>query len=153
MNAAPPVLVGAIRSLAPAYGFGSVPLGLILAQSALETGWFSSSSFLVANNCFGLRRARLRRSPAVGVYLGHARYSSIVDSVADYFDRQRYFDIPDTTDPDLYVAATVASGYATAANYGPTWLQIYRQRFAGVGSFGSPVPLVLLLSLYAANVN
>ena len=142
MNAPPAELVAALRALAPAYGFGRVPLGLFLAQSALETGYWSSDVFRHGNNAFGLRRARVRPTPAVGIYAGHAQYLSLTDSVKDYLDRQRAFRIPDTSSAEVYVEATVASGYATATRYGSSWLSLYADRFA---SFAATNPTVLPL--------
>lgn len=152
----PPELVSAVLVYAARYGYDRVPVGLILAQSALETGYWSSDVFRNGNNAFGLRLASVRDTPAVGEYAGHARYLSLSDSALDYFDRQEAFNIPDTYDPAAYVAATVASGYATAGNYGPTWLQVYRERFdefspgvvAGAGA--SVLALGLLITALVA---
>lgn len=146
MNAPPVELVDALRALLPEYGYDRVPLGLVLAQSALETGYWSSPVFRNARNAFGLRRARVRPTPAVGVYQGHAAYRSLTDSVRDYLDRQRAFRIPNTANVNEYVNATVRSGYAAATNYGPTWLSVYRSRF----SDGAPEPSGVGLALFVA---
>ena len=138
----------------PRYGYGAVPLGLVLAQSALETGYWSSPVFLTGRNAFGLRLARVRPTPAVGIFEGHAAYNSLRDSVADYLDRQRVFGIPATDDPALYVSETVASGYPTALNYGATWLNVYRDGFvdyvAPAGAGGLLAVALALLVLSAA---
>lgn len=152
MNAPPGELVAALRSLMPVYGYDRVPLGLVLAQSALETGYWSSPVYVNGRNAFGLRRARVRPTIAVGVYAGHAAYRSLTDSARDYLDRQRAFGIPNTGDPGAYVSATVRSGYATASNYGPTWMGVYRDRFreGGAPDHGAVLALFVALGLYAA---
>ena len=152
MNAPPGELVAALRAWLPVYGFDRVPLGLVLAQSALETGNWSSSLYRNGRNAFGLRRASVRPTPAVGVYAGHAAYLSLTDSVRDYLDRQRAFGIPNTADPAAYVAATVRSGYATARNYGTAWMGVYRSRFLDYSPApaGGGVLFLVALGLYAA---
>lgn len=155
MNAPPGELVAALRDLAPVYGFDRVPLGLFLAQSALETGWWSSRVYRYGRNAFGLRLARVRPTPAVGEFERHARYLSLTDSARDYLDRQRAYRIPNTSDPSAYVAATVRSGYATASRYGASWLDLYRRSFLDYapapGLDGVGVLLVLSLAVYAAS--
>lgn len=116
---APAALVAALVDLAPAYGYDRIPLGLFLAQSDLETGGWTSDLFTVANNAWGMKLATVRPTPAVGTYAGHARYDTVRDSVVDYLDRQRAFGIPN--DPARYMAATVASGYATDPDYLAKW--------------------------------
>lgn len=150
MNAPPPVLVEAVKRYAVVNGFDRVPLGLVLAQSALETGYWSSDVYVHGRNAFGLRLPRVRPSVAVGVYAGHAQFLSIADSARDYWERQRAFDIPNTSDPLQYVAATVQSGYATATNYGPAWMAVYRERFAdmdGGGVVADAGPFVVALAV------
>jgi|TARA_R110002074_G_scaffold59372_2_gene144599 uncharacterized FlgJ-related protein len=57
---------------------------IILAQSILETGHFSSRIFKENNNLFGMKQARARSTTAVGTQLGHAYYDNWKQSVMDY---------------------------------------------------------------------
>jgi len=159
MNAPPVALVSAVMARAAEYGFSRVPVGLVLAQSALETAWWSSDVYRNGNNAFGLRLASVRDTPAVGTYAGHAQYLNVQDSAWDYWDRQAAFDIPNTSDAAAYVAATVSSGYATASNYGPAWLDVYAQHFGGyvpdvyAGAGASVLLLGVLAAAFAHNLN
>ena len=146
----PAPLVLALSSLRKDYGFGAVPLAVFLAQSALETRSFDSASYRIGLNAFGMRRARVRPTPAVGDYLGHARYLTVGDGVADYLDRQRAYAIPNTSDPGRYIAATAASGYATAPNYAAAWSGLL-SKYSGARWPVFPVPVVLLLGLTFAS--
>jgi uncharacterized FlgJ-related protein len=56
----------------------------IIAQAVLETAWFNSSSFKDANNLFGMKLPKCRKTTAIGSYLGHAKYNHWTDSVEDY---------------------------------------------------------------------
>lgn len=107
------------------HGFGLVDPWLIAAQAALETGNFTSAIYVENNNLFGLKRPTQRPTTAVGSNRGHAVFLDRRDSVEDYFLRQSYFGIPNTRDVDEYIAATQASGYATATNYRAAWIQRY----------------------------
>jgi flagellum-specific peptidoglycan hydrolase FlgJ len=153
MNSAPVSLVSAVVSRADQYGYNRVPLGLVLAQSALETGYWTSDVFRNGNNAFGMRLASVRDTPAVGVYAGHAKYLNLQDSAWDYWDRQHAFDIPNTADVQEYVRATVASNYATDPNYGAKWLAVYDQAFgdyvpnASGGGLAGAVALGLVAAL------
>lgn len=118
MNA-PPELVAALVDLAPVYGYDRIPLGLFVSQSDLETDTWTSDLYRQANNAWGMKLPTVRPTPAVGTFEGHARYLSVRDSVADYLARQRAFGIPN--DPARYMAATVASGYATDPDYLAKW--------------------------------
>lgn len=57
---------------------------IILAQSILETGHFSSRIFIENNNLFGMKQARARSTTALGTQLGHAYYDNWKESVLDY---------------------------------------------------------------------
>jgi len=157
MNEAPQALVSAVIAYGAQYGFDRVPLGLVLAQSALESAYWTSDVYRNGNNAFGLRLASVRDTPAVGVYAGHAQYLNLQDSAMDYWDRQSAFGIPNTSDPSAYVAATVDSGYATSPNYGASWLDVDRDRFDGftpsvyAGAGASVVLLGVLLAALASN--
>jgi len=67
MNEAPQALVSAVIAYGAQYGYDRVPLGLVLAQSALESAYWTSDVYRNGNNAFGLRLASARDTPAVGV--------------------------------------------------------------------------------------
>jgi hypothetical protein len=56
----------------------------ITAQSAFETGNFSSVIFKEQNNLFGMKLPKIRKTVADGEARGHAVYNSVEDSVTDY---------------------------------------------------------------------
>jgi hypothetical protein len=64
---------------------------VVLAQSKLETNYYTSELFWVANNVFGMRLARTRETAADGIYNYHARYLHWTDSVKDYKLWQDYY--------------------------------------------------------------
>jgi len=115
------LLAADMAAIAAQYGYtGRVP-DFALSQAAHETGLFTSDLLLRANNAFGMRIAHQRPQPRIGESNGYAVYDDLRDSIADYFDRQRAFGIPNTNDPAAYIAATVASGYATSPEYAQRW--------------------------------
>jgi len=119
----------AILDLKPVYGFALVPDEVILAQSALETAWWTSNLCVSANNCFGMMHPTTRDTVSTGAY-GTGRFATYPDiyaSVQDYLMRQEYFNIPNTADPLEYMNATKASGYATDPKYVEKWLAVYNQ--------------------------
>lgn len=115
----------AVVDAAPRFGFDRVPMGLVVAQSALETGAWTSRIFRENHNAFGMKLPTRRDTLATGERYGHATYNSVPDSVADYFMRQRAYGIPNTADPREYMAATIASGYATDPGYLDKWANVY----------------------------
>lgn len=64
---------------------------IVYAQCLLETGNLKSTSFTYTHNCFGMKYAYRRPTLAVGVYLGHARFNSWKESIADYAIWQSIF--------------------------------------------------------------
>jgi len=60
-------------------------------QAILETGNFKSPLFIEGNNCFGMRRAKYRPSPAIGELNYHATYWHFYDSIRDYVMLQQYY--------------------------------------------------------------
>lgn len=117
------LLVNAVVELAPQFGYTGSVVDFAICQAAHETGLFTSDLFLRADNAFGMRIASQRPQPwAIGESNAYAVYDDVAGSVADYFDRQRAFGIPNTDDPDVYMDATVASGYATAGAYKQAWM-------------------------------
>ena len=64
---------------------------IVLAQSKLETGNFTSKIFRENNNLFGMREAKQRITTAQGTENNHAYYHSWQESVLDYaFYQCRY---------------------------------------------------------------
>jgi len=57
---------------------------VVLRQAQLETGYYTSELFWVANNVFGMRLPEVRKTTAAGIYDHHARYDHWTDSVKDY---------------------------------------------------------------------
>lgn len=64
---------------------------IVLAQSMLETGNFTSTIFKENHNLFGMKQARVRINTAKGTHRGHAFYNNWMESVIDYgFYSSRY---------------------------------------------------------------
>jgi hypothetical protein len=64
---------------------------IVLAQSKLETGNYTSKIFKENNNLFGMREAKQRITTAIGTEHNHAYYHSWHESVLDYaFYQCRY---------------------------------------------------------------
>ena len=57
---------------------------IILAQAKLETGNFTSQSFVDGNNMFGMKEAKSRANTAQGTEFGHASYDTWKESLYDY---------------------------------------------------------------------
>jgi hypothetical protein len=64
---------------------------IVILQSQLETGYYTSDIFLNGNNCFGMRFPKRRPTVATGTYKEHAQYSHWSDSVIDYALWQKYY--------------------------------------------------------------
>jgi len=64
---------------------------IVLKQSRLETGHYTSELFKMANNLFGMRLAHVRETVAIGEYNYHACYSHWTESVKDYKLWQDYY--------------------------------------------------------------
>jgi len=166
------LLAAYVLEVMPQYGYSGRVADFVICQAALETGNFRSNLLLRADNAFGMRIAHVRPQPRIGESNGYAVYATLRDSVADYFDRQRAFGIPNTDNADEYIAATVATGYAEATRYAETWrakldavaASDYADAFnldgvptAGDGGTGGAgdglaivVPLVLAFGIYRA---
>lgn len=88
---------------------------IVLAQSKLETGHFTSEIFLHNNNLFGMKEAKLRVNTAEGTSRGHAYYSSWEESVFDYaFYQSRYLGQIKTEDEYF---TYLSMSYAEASDY------------------------------------
>ena len=55
-----------------------------LAQARLETGNFTSKIFKENKNMFGMKLPKSRKTTAIGEQNNHAKYTSWVQSLADY---------------------------------------------------------------------
>ena len=95
---------------------------IVLAQSILETGHYSSTIFKTNHNLFGMKEARRRVKTAKGTQLNHAYYDNWRESVYDYaFYQCRYMGRIDSEDE--YYQALDAS-YAEAGKYSQMLKQI-----------------------------
>ena len=57
---------------------------IVLAQAKLETGYFTSTNFIQANNMFGMKQAKARANTALRTERGHAYYDTWIESLYDY---------------------------------------------------------------------
>lgn len=64
---------------------------VVLLQSRLETGYYTSDIFLNGNNLFGMKYPSRRPTVAIGIYKGHSQYAHWSDSVIDYAMWQQWF--------------------------------------------------------------
>lgn len=91
---------------------------IVMAQSIIETGNFSSRIFKENHNLFGMKKATIRINTALGTQYGHAYYDNWRESVYDYaFYQCRYLsDIRSEKDYYNYLSSTYAEagdGYVT----------------------------------------
>jgi hypothetical protein len=88
---------------------------IVLAQSKLETGNWTSKVFKETNNLFGMKEPRSRITTANGTHLNHAYYNTWEESVYDYaFYSCRYMN--KVKNEEEYFALLEAS-YAEDPNY------------------------------------
>lgn len=139
-------LVDALAETQVSAGYGLVPRSVLIAQSRLETGNWKSDVWRINNNGWGMRLAKVRPTTAVGERAGHAVYRSVLDSVADYWLRQRAFGVPNTPDGAAYIDATVASGYAADPTYRLKWRTLAGMEPRGRWGWA---PLALLAYLWS----
>lgn len=91
---------------------------IVLAQSILETGHWTSTIFEENHNLFGMKQARSRIRTAKGTQLNHAYYDNWKESVYDYaFYQCRY--LSKINSEEEYFAALDAT-YAEATDYSET---------------------------------
>lgn len=83
------------------------PLKKVYAQSALETGNFSSDLFRLGNNAFGMTYVGQRYTN--GKMGRFATYATVEDSMRDYFRRQVRFKV--SLDEDKFIQSTIDSNY------------------------------------------
>lgn len=101
-----------IYSLLLAQGFSPELAKFIVAQSAFETGNYSSPIFHENNNLFGMKEPKQRKTTAIGTNRSHAVYTSISDSVIDYRNYWDYFKMPsDFQTIDLFCEALKKKKY------------------------------------------
>lgn len=88
---------------------------IVLAQSKLETGNFTSKVFRENNNCFGMREAKQRITTAKGTENNHAYYHTWYESVLDYsFYQCKY--LSNLTTEEQYFQY-LSQSYAENPNY------------------------------------
>jgi len=95
---------------------------VVLLQSRLETGYYTSDIFLNGNNLFGMRYPERRPTVATGVYKEHASYAHWSDSVIDYALWQEYYisrgyRIGEGEDSDFYLLVLKSIPYAEDKRY------------------------------------
>jgi hypothetical protein len=88
---------------------------IVLAQSIVETGHWTSKIFLENNNLFGMKEAYVRVHTAKGTQYGHAYYENWEESVYDYaFYQCRYLGAIRT---EAGYFNYLSHSYAEAPNY------------------------------------
>lgn len=88
---------------------------IVLAQSIVETGHWTSHIFLENHNLFGMKQARRRITTADGTARNHAYYGHWRESVYDYaFYQCRYLSKLDSEEEYFRY---LGSSYAEAPNY------------------------------------
>jgi hypothetical protein len=88
---------------------------IVMAQSIIETGHWTSNVFKENHNLFGMKQATVRINTANGTQNGHAFYDDWYQSVYDYaFYQCRYLG-GISTEEDYY--AYLGQNYAEAGNY------------------------------------
>ncbi len=95
---------------------------IVILQSRLETGNYSSDIFLNGNNLFGMKYPNRRPTVAAGIYKEHARYTHWSDSVIDYALWQEYYQsrgyrIGASFDNDFYLVFLKSIPYAADPRY------------------------------------
>lgn len=95
---------------------------IVILQSRLETGNYSSDIFLNGNNLFGMKYPGHRPTVAAGSYKEHARYTHWSDSVMDYALWQEWYlsrgyKIGDGEDNDFYFVFLKSIPYAEDPRY------------------------------------
>lgn len=95
---------------------------VVLLQSRLETGFYTSDIFLNGNNLFGMKYPERRPTVATGTYREHAQYAHWSDSVIDYALWQEYYisrgyRIGEGEDSDFYLLVLKNIPYAEDKKY------------------------------------
>ena len=95
---------------------------IVLAQSILETGHYSSKIFKENDNLFGMKEARVRLNLAKGTQYGHAYYINWEESLVDYALWYSTYAYKCKTEKQLY--KLLDKQYAEASAYVSTLQQI-----------------------------
>lgn len=95
---------------------------IILAQSILETGHYTSRIFEENNNLFGMKEAKARSTTALGTQLGHAYYDNWKESVLDYALFQNAY--MNKIRKEKQYLKYLDKNYAEASNYDKNLIQI-----------------------------
>jgi len=95
---------------------------IVILQSRLETGNYSSDIFLNGNNLFGMKYPSRRPTVAAGIYKEHAKYTHWSDSVIDYALWQEYYQsrgykIGSGDDNEFYLVFLKSIPYAADPRY------------------------------------
>jgi hypothetical protein len=104
-------------------------LDVVLLQSKLETGYYTSDIFVNGNNLFGMKYPSYRPTIASGTYKGHAKYFHWSDSVIDYALWQRWYmslgyRIGEDADNDFYLVFLRCIPYAEDPRYVPKLVEL-----------------------------
>lgn len=138
----------AITRYADEYGYGDIDPHVFLAQSALESGNWTSRRAVEDNNVFGMKHPSQRPTTSAGAGAGgFATYASPTDSVEDYFMRQRYFNVPGDVSASGYMQATQSGQYPYAeegADYITAWNRTYLEMMTDQGEYAEDGGSILL---------
>ena len=102
---------------------------VVLLQSQLETGFYTSDIFLNGNNLFGMKYPKYRRTIATGTYKGHSQYNHWSDSVIDYAIWQEWYlslgwRIAQEIDDTFYLVFLDCVKYAEDPRYIPKLVEL-----------------------------
>lgn len=134
-----------VQKHAPAYGIKVH--SAIIAQAICESGWGTSELATKAQNYFGLKYRKNRCKTCIGVYnkvgfeqnddgsythsdMQWCKFRNLEDCVIGYFDFTNiplYSKIKGIKDPQKYLEALQAAGYATAHDFIPVLMNIIKQ--------------------------
>jgi len=90
---------------------------IVLAQTKIETGNFTSAIFKQNHNLFGMKKARIRPTTSLGIKRGHAYYDKWESSVEDYGYYQAYQGLAKVNSDEEYYNLLAQLGYAEDPNY------------------------------------
>ncbi|QIG64811.1 hypothetical protein SJC03_133 [Bacteroides phage SJC03] len=76
---------------------------IVLSQSILESGNYTSKIFLENNNPFGMKLSWNRSTTALGIKNGYAYYSNLRDAIIDYAFMQSSYYRSAKTEEDYYL--------------------------------------------------
>lgn len=76
---------------------------IVLSQSIIESGNYTSKIFLENNNPFGMKLSWNRATTALGIKNGYAYYSNLRDAIIDYAFMQSSYYRSAKTEEDYYI--------------------------------------------------